>query len=311
MEEADMIIIGGGPGGLSAAIYAVRNGLKTIVLEKGLCGGLAGEAPWIENYLGFEGVKGMELAGKFRDHAAKYADIRESVEVLDISESEGTFGIKTSGGPFMGKALILATGSSHSKLGAKGEEELAGRGVSYCATCDGFFFRGKKVLVVGGGNTAVMDAVHLHDIGCLVTLVHRKDQLRAECALKDAMEERGIDIIWESEVTEILGEDRVTGVILRNNVNGNLERRDFDGVFVSVGETPNNNLALKIGVELDEKDYIITDRFQRTNIKRLYAVGDITGGVKQVIVAAGAGAVAAMAAFEDLVNPYWTTCKIR
>jgi len=310
MEESDVIIIGGGPGGLSAAIYTVRNGLKTLLLEKGMCGGMAGEAPWIENYLGFEGLPGMELAGKFRDHAAKYADIRESVEVRDITESDGTFKITTSSGPFTAKALILATGSTHSKLRVKGEEELAGRGVSYCAVCDGFFFRGKRVLVVGGGNSAVMDAVHLHDVGCLVTLVHRKNELRAECALKDAVEERGIGIIWESEVTEILGEDRVSGVLIRNNVTGGSEKMDLDGVFISVGEVPNNSLAVKMGVKLDERGYIGTDRFQRTSVRRIYAVGDIAGGVKQVIVAAGEGAVAAMAAFEDLIKPYWSTCKV-
>jgi len=310
MEDADVIIIGGGPGGLSAAIYAVRNGLKTIILEKGLCGGLAGEAPWIANYLGFTGLTGMELVGKFRDHAAKYADIRESEEVQDVIENDGTFTITTNRGSFTSKTLILATGSTHSKLGVKGEEELAGKGVSYCAVCDGFFFRGKKVLVVGGGNSAVMDAIHLHDVGCEVTLIHRKNELRAECAVKDAAEERGIGMIWESEVTEILGEDRVMGALVRNNANGMSEKRDFDGVFVSVGEVPNNQLAVKMGLKLDEGGYITTDRFQRTSVKRLYAVGDITGGVKQVIVAAGEGAVAAMAAFEDLIDPYWSTCKI-
>ena len=305
MDEKDLIIIGGGPGGLSASIYAVRNGLKSLVLEKGICGGLVGEAPWIENYLGFEGLKGVELVEIFKKHASKYSDIHEFEEVKDIKRGKNNFKISTNKGKYLSRALILATGSSHSRLGVEGEERLAGKGVSHCATCDGYFFRTKKVLVIGGGNTAVIDAIHLHDIGCKVKLIHRKDELRAEYALKDAIHKRGIDVIWESEVINILGGKVVTGVLIKNNASGELREMSFDGVFISVGETPNNQLAMAIGVELDDKGYIRTDKSQRTNIDRLYAIGDITGGVKQIIVACGEGAAAAVTAFEDLIKPYW------
>ena len=310
MEETDLIIVGGGPGGLSASIYGVRNGLSTLVLEKGMCGGLVGEAPWVENYLGYPGKKGMELVELFKEHASRYATIHELEDVLDIERSDDRFHIITDKERYVTRALILATGSRHSKLGVEGEEELAGKGVSYCATCDGYFFRNKQILVVGGGNTAVMDAIHLHDIGCSVKLIHRKDELRAECSLKDILKERGIEVIWNSEVIRILGSNVTTGVLIRDNVDGGTRQMDLDGVFISIGEVPNNHLAMKIGVELDEKGYVRTDKFQRTNIDRVYAVGDIGGGVKQIIVACGEGAVAALAAYEDLIKPYWYTCRV-
>jgi thioredoxin reductase (NADPH) len=310
MEIKDVLIIGGGPGGLSASIYCVRNGLRTLVIEKGMCGGLVSEAPWIENYLGFEGLKGINLAEKFKDHALKYADINEFEEVLNIEQNDTGFTVKTDKAAYETRALILATGSRHSKLNIPGEEEFHGKGVSYCATCDGFFFREKRVLVVGGGNSAVMDAIHLHDIGCRVSLIHRKNELRAECALKDAIQERGIEIIWNSVLEEISAEGSEKLVRTRNLSTGEDRDERFDGIFISVGEIPNNRLAVEMKLEMDEKGYVKTDRFQRTNMHNVYAVGDITGGVKQIIVACGEGAVAALAAFEELINPYWNTCKV-
>ena len=310
MEIRDVVIIGGGPGGLSASIYCIRNGLRTLVIEKGICGGLVAEAPWIENYLGFEGLKGMDLAEKFKDHARKYADIREFEEVLNIELRDKGFLITTDKETYETRSLILATGSRHSKLNIPGEDEFQGKGVSQCATCDGFFFRGKRVLVIGGGNSAVMDAIHLHDIGCTVKLIHRRDELRAECALKDAMDDRGIEKIWNSVLEEISEEGPEKVVKIRNLTTGVDRDERFDGIFISVGDIPNNQLAKDMGLVLDEKGYVLTDRFQRTNIPNIYAVGEITGGVKQIIVACGEGAVAALAAFEDLINPYWNTCKV-
>lgn len=220
MLTKDVIIIGGGPGGLSASIYCIRNGLKTLVIEKGMCGGLVTEAPWIENYLGFEGLKGMDLAEKFKEHALKYADINEFEEVMKVEPTGTGFAITTDKASYETRALILATGSKHSKLNIPGEEEFRGKGVSYCATCDGFFFREKRVLVVGGGNSAVMDAIHLHDIGCRVSLIHRKDELRAECALKDSMREREIEIIWNSVMEEISEDGSQKKVRIRNLTTG-------------------------------------------------------------------------------------------
>lgn len=307
MDDKDVIIVGGGPGGLSAAVYAARNGLSTLVFDRGRCGGLVTEAPHVDNYLGIEKINGLELAERFRTHAARYAELREFEEVGSIEREDISFVINTAKGQYRSGAVIIATGSRHARLGVPGEAELAGKGVSYCATCDGFFFRDKDAIVVGGGNTAVIDAIHLHGLGSRVRLLHRKAELRAESALKDALEERKIDVIWNSVLTDISGEDRVCGVKLRNTVNGTERAISVDGVFVSVGEIPNNSLARALGVELDERGFVRSDPFQRTTVERVYAVGDIAGGVKQIIVACSEGAVAALAAFEDLTKPYWST----
>lgn len=304
MEKKEVVIIGGGPAGLSAGVYSVRNGLETLIIEKGTCGGLAAEAPWIENYLGFEGIKGMELTERFKSHASKYVDIHEIEAVRGIAKSEG-FIVTTDKDIYTASALIFAMGTTHSKLGVKGERELAGRGVSYCATCDGFFFKQKDVLVVGGGNSAVIDAIHLHDIGCKVTLIHRRDELRAEQSLQKTLLDRGIGVIWNSVVEGIEGNDTVTGVKIRKGPGDKIQELKFDGIFVSVGETPNNELAKAINVDLDEKGYLVTDKRQVTNIARIYGAGDITGGLKQVVVACAEGAVAASSAYEDIKNPYW------
>lgn len=304
MEEKDVIIIGGGPAGLSAGIYSIRNGLKTIIIDKGVCGGLAAEAPWIENYLGFEGIKGMELTEKFKSHASKYVDINETETINEIKKTED-FIVTTDKNKYTATALILAMGTTHTKLGVKGESELTGKGVSYCATCDGFFFKQKKVLLIGGGNSSVIDAIHLHDIGCKVTLIHRRDKLRAEQSLQKTLFDRGIEVIWNSVVEEIKGNNVVTGVKIRNKLEDKIQELEFNGIFISIGEKPSNELAKVISVNLDENGYIVTDKRQGTNVPRVYSAGDITGGVKQIIVACAEGAIAANSAYEDIKNPYW------
>lgn len=318
MQSYEVIIVGAGPAGLSAGIYSVRNGLRTIIIDQGMGGGGVANAPQIENYLGFESIKGMELAEKFKGHASKYVDIHEGEQVTDIETDidkaqEPGFIVTTDQAKYKAGALILATGTTHRKLGVNGEEEFAGRGVSYCATCDGFFFKGKKVLVVGGGNSAVIDAIHLHDLGCKVTLIHRRDELRAEKSLQKGLFDRGIEVVWNSILEEIKGGNVVTGASIRtktgdgSNENNSSQLSDlkFDGVFISIGETPNSQLAKALGLNLDGRGYIMTDKRQCTNIPKVYAAGDITGGVKQIIVACGEGAIAAISAYEDLKNPYW------
>ena len=310
MDEKDVVIVGGGPGGLSALVYAVRNGLDAILIEKGRCGGLVTEAPHVDNYLGVRGSTGLELAEKFREHASDYASLNEFEEVTNIEMSDDSFTITTSKAGYGARAVIIGTGSRHSMLAVPGERKYAGRGVSYCATCDGFFFRQKEVVVIGGGNTAVMDALHLNELGCRVKLIHRKAELRAECALKDAVADTDIETIWNSGVMEILGGDVVSGVRIRD-MSGDAEREiSAEGIFVSIGEIPNNGLLLSLGAEVDDKGYAVTDPFQRTSVSRVYAVGDISGGVKQIVVACSEGSVAALAAFEDLKNPYWSTCSL-
>lgn len=304
MAEYEVIIIGGGPAGLSAGIYSVRHGLKTLVIEGKIGGGLTAEAPWIENYLGFEGIIGMELTNKFKAHASKYVKINELETVKNI-ERDQEFIITTDKNKYQSTALIIATGTTHAKLGVKGEDDFLGKGISYCATCDGFFFKGKKVLVIGGGNTAIIDAIHLNDIGCKVTLIHRRNELRAEQSLQKRLFDRGIKVIWNSVVEEIKGDKTVTRVSIRTPPADKIKELEFHGVFVSIGEIPQSQIVKGIGVSLDEQNYIVTDKRQCTNIPKVYGAGDVTGGVKQIITACAEGAIAATSAYEDIKNPYW------
>jgi len=306
--EYELIVIGGGAAGLTAGVYGARSGLKTLVLERGPAGGLISEAPWIENYLGMGTVKGTELIEKFKKHAERYVEIREFEPVSDI-EKNGKFVVKTSNREYESSGVILATGTSRKKLRVKGETEFSGRGVSYCAVCDGYFFKGKKVVVVGGGNTAAIDALFLKNVGCEVTMVHRRDILRAEEAYKKQLEGR-INLYLNSTIEEIVGDEVVKGVRIRNTKDGTEKLLETDGVFICIGEVPNIELARKLGVSLDGEGYIKTDKNQRTNVGGVYAAGDVTGGVKQIIVACAEGATAALSAFEDLRTPYWAK-KVR
>ncbi len=303
-NEYDLIVVGGGPAGLTAGIYGERGGLDTLILEGGSVGGNMSDAPEIDNYPGVEDIQGMELAEKMKSHASKYADIQEIEPVKEIS-TEDKIGVVTEKENYVGKGLILATGTEYRKLGVPGEKEFAGNGVSYCATCDGFFYKDKSVIVVGGGNGAVSDASHLLDLGTDVKLVHRRDELRAEKALQESFFEKGGEVIWNSELEEVKGDERVEKVTLKNVEDDTTQELEVDGVFVAVGEVPETDLAEKIGVELDERGYIKTDEEQRTNIPRIYAAGDVTGDPKQIVVASAEGAKAAMTAYEDLENPYW------
>lgn len=302
--HVDIVIVGAGPGGLTAAIYGERSGLKCVVLEKGVVGGQVALTPVVENYPGLTRVAGKSLVDLMAQHAGQYAHIHQGEEVLEIEPNE-QIKVSTNRGKYLCRAVILATGAKHRKLGVPGEERLYGRGLSYCATCDGYFYKGKKVIMVGGGNSAVTEALYLDSLGVGVTLVHRKDKLRAELRLQESLFSRKIPVFWNSGVGEILGDKIVTGVRIENTKTGKTEEMQVDGIFISIGYEPVNELAKKTGVELDEAGYVRADRRQRTNVPHIYAVGDITGGVKQIVTAVGQGAVAAMTAFEDLANPYW------
>ncbi|MDD5502630.1 MAG: thioredoxin-disulfide reductase [Candidatus Thermoplasmatota archaeon] len=297
----DVIVIGAGPAGLNAAIYARRAGLSVIVLEKMGAGGAITKSWEVENYLGFPSIKGMELAEKFAEHGAKYAEIRSFEEIEKIERrKDGAFIVKSSGGEYEGRAIVIATGSSYKKLDVPGESKFNGKGVSYCATCDGYFFRGKKVAVVGGGNTALTDAAYLHDVGCDAVMIHRRNEFRAEKAVQQKIFDRKIKALWDNVVLEIKGETKVSGLRLKNVKTGAESDLAVDGVFVAVGEIPQNEIAKVLGVELTEAGYVKTDKRQRTNIPLVYAAGDITGEMKQLIVAAAQGAIAATSAWEDL-----------
>jgi len=310
MEEYDIIIIGAGPAGLTAGMYAGRQNSKTLVIDKGLAGGLGLEVPMMQNYPGFDLISGMELIQKMKSQSENYCEIMENETIQSIDKVEGGFLLKTKTSPllmseesdeikeFKAKSIILATGASHKHLNVPGEEEFLGRGVAYCATCDGMFFVDKDVLMVGGGNSAAQEALYLKNLGCNVKLVHRRDELRCEHHLQKALEEKGIEVLWNSTVEEIKGEMMVDSVRLMRD--GKEEDYKTDAVFVAIGDDPSNDLAKELGVELDENGFIITDKNQATNVEHVYSAGDITGGVKQWIVACGEGAVAAISAYNDL-----------
>ena len=303
MENFDIIIIGAGPAGLTAGLYAGRQNSKALVIDKGLAGGLGSEVPMMENYPGFDLISGMELISKMKPQCEKFSEIRENQIIEDIEKRDDGIYIKTKSSigddfnEYLTKSVILATGASHRHLNVPGENEFLGRGVAYCATCDGMFFVNRNVLMVGGGNSAAQEALYLKNIGCNVKIVHRRDSLRCEHRLEELLQEKGVEILWNSTIKEIKGDMAVNSVTLVRD--GVEEEYETDAVFVAIGDEPSNGLAKQLGVEIDENGYIITDKSQSTNVSGVYAAGDITGGVKQWIVACGEGAVAAISAYQD------------
>lgn len=302
MDKYDIIIIGAGPGGLTAAIYAGRQGTKNLMIDRDLAGGIGREVPEMENYPGFDSISGLELIEKMKEQAIKNTELHEMEEVEEIIQNDGEyrFTVKTSKGEYQSKTVILATGSSHRHLDAKGEEEFKGKGVSYCATCDGFFFAGRDIIMVGGGNSALQEALYLKNLGANVTLIHRRDEFRAQKHLQNMIKEAGIKTILNATVEEIKGEMLVESVILKDTKTGELTEYPTNGVFISVGYIPHTELAAQLGVDLDESGHIITDKEQKTNVDYVYAIGDVCVGLKQWVVACGEGAVAATSAFHDL-----------
>ncbi len=305
-EEYDIIIIGGGPAGLTAGLYAGRYGLSPLIVTQTL-GGLVAEASVVENYPGFESITGTELVERFQKQTLKWgAQISIAEEVLEIRKREdGKFEIVSDRDTYIARTVILATGTKHKKLNVPGEKELDGKGVSYCATCDAPFFKDKTVAVIGGGNTAVMDALYLGSICRKIYLVHRRDKLRAEKALADRLGElKNLEIVWNHIVDKIEGTTKVEKLILKNKVTGALKELEVDGVFVDIGILPNNELAKKMGIKLGSEGYIEVDRHMNTNIEGIYAAGDITGNVGQIAVAVGEGTIAATSAFEYIQRKY-------
>ncbi len=297
-KEYDVIIIGAGPAGLTAAIYSARYGLSTAFFETVDPASQLSLTPIIENFPGFEG-SGFELLEKMKNQALKFGAEHKFENVEKLRRVNGKFEVVTESGEYYARALIIATGGKHRELGVPGEREFVGRGVSYCATCDGHFFRGKKVLVVGGGNTAVTDAIYLKEIGCDVTLIHRRDELRAEKALQEELFNRNIPVIWNSVVLRIEGEEKVERVVILNRMTNEESVLEVDGVFIAVGIRPATDMVMDLGVERDSAGYIKVDRKQRTNVEGVFAAGDCCDNpLKQVVTACGDGAVAANSAFE-------------
>lgn len=291
----DMIVIGGGPGGYTAALYATRAGLDTLVLEKLSAGGQMAQTTQIDNYPGFdEGIDGYELGEKMQAGAERFGAKTELAEVSAVYLTENPKRIETSEGTFLAKTIVLATGAGHRPLGDPREAELTGRGVAYCAACDGMAFKGKTVAIVGGGNSAAADALILSRICEKVILIHRRDTLRATKVYHDPLTQTSnLEFRWNSVVDGLLGEKRLSGVRLRDVNTGETSEIAVDGLFVSIGRSPET--ALVDGqVELDRGGYIVADESTRTSLPGVFAVGDVrTKAVRQVITAAADGAVAA------------------
>ncbi len=294
----DLIIIGGAPAGLTAGLYASRAGLKTILLEKFTPGGQIMTTDWVENYPGFpEGISGFELVDRMKRQAEKFGLEIRSREVLKLEFSQENKLAVTDKGNFESRALILACGATPQKLEIEGEALLTGKGVSYCATCDGPFFRDQEVAVVGGGDTAVEEALFLTRFVKRVHLIHRRDKLRATKLLRErALSEEKIEFIWDTIPMRIIGETGVEKIELKNVKTGDVSRIAVNGVFVFVGYNPNNELLEGL-LELDEKGFVITDNDMETSAPGVFAAGDIRSKLlRQVSTAVGEGATAAFAA---------------
>ena len=304
LVKNDIVIVGGGPAGLAAGIYAERSGLKAAVVERDALGGQVATTPIVENYPGFTQVGGKTLVDIMVSHALQYVQIYPGEEVLEVRPGAPIV-VQTSRRKFETRSVLLATGAKHRHLGVPGESRLSGRGVSYCSTCDGPLFRNKKVIMVGGGNSAVTEVLHLFHLGIEVTLVHRRDKLRAQDFLAKQLFDNDIPVIWNTEVREIRGKERVEEVLLHDNESGQDSVLKTDGVFIAIGYEPSVELAKKIGVELNEDGFIKHDEKHRTNIPGIYSAGDVEGGYKQIVTASGQGSAAALSIFEDLINPYW------
>ena len=302
----DMIIVGGGPGGYTSALYAARAGFNVLVLEKFSAGGQMALTHQIDNYPGFEdGIDGFSLADKMKKQAERFGARSENAEVIKVNLTVNPKEIETAKGTFLSKTVVLAAGANPRELGVDKETELIGRGVAYCASCDGMFYRGKTVVVVGGGNTAAADAILLSRIAKKVIIVHRRDTLKATRIYHEPlMNAENVEFKWDSTVTELLHEDKITGVKIKNVKTGEESIIDCDGVFVSVGRKPATDF-LGSQLDLDENGYIIADETTKTSLPGVYAVGDIrTKQLRQVVTAVSDGAMAVHSAEEYLAEEH-------
>ena len=302
MAIYDMLIIGGGPGGYTAALYAARAGLNVALLEKLSAGGQMAQSHQIDNYPGFEdGIDGFELADKMQRQAERFGAKTEYAEVFSVDLKAEPKMVETSEGTFYGRTVVIATGANPKELGIPGESALMGRGVAYCAACDGMFYKGKTVAVVGGGNSAVADALLLSRIAKKVILIHRRDSLRAtQVYHKPLMQAENVEFLWNSQVTELLHDGKLTGIRVKNLQSGEVSQLELDGVFVSIGRKPATELV-RDQLALDNAGYIIAGEDTVTNLPGVYAVGDVrTKQLRQVVTAVADGAISVHAAEEYL-----------
>lgn len=297
-----LIIIGSGPAGLTAAIYAARGSLNPLVVAGREAGGQLTLTTDVDDFPGFEeGIQGPELMAKMRKQAERFNTRFINEDVISVDLKVNPFVIKTENCQLRTKSLIIATGASAKWLGLESEQRLRGRGVSACAVCDGFFFKDKKVVVVGGGDTALREVNYLAKICSKVTIIHRRDKLRAQAALQELVKSReNVDFIWNSEVKEVLGRDKVTGLKIKNTQTGEISQLEIDGLFVAIGHKPNTEF-LKGQLPLDDKGYIIVENDTRTKVAGVFVAGDVADyKYRQAVTAAGAGCKAAFEVEEYL-----------
>ncbi|MFO7815691.1 MAG: thioredoxin-disulfide reductase [Halanaerobiales bacterium] len=305
IKKEKLIIIGGGPAGLTSAIYSARAGLEPLVMNGPEPGGQITLTPDLENYPGFpDGVGGFELMEKVTEQAQKFGT-RMAFEIVErVQFEEKPYMIETDTQKYQAESVIIATGSESKRLGLYREEELTGNGISYCATCDGAFFKGKEVAVVGGGNVAIEEADFLTKFASKVYLIHRRDKLRGDQILADRIKENDkVEILWSTEVKELKGDNNLSGIVIENSERDEIKiLEDVKGLFMAVGYDPRTDI-FKGQIELDQKNYIITDNKQRTNKEGIFAAGDVQEpNFNQVIVAAGTGAKAAMQVDKYLIG---------
>ena len=295
VRNYDVIVIGGGPAGYTAALYSARAGFTTLVIEKLYAGGQMTQTTQIDNYPGFaEGVDGFTLGMNMLSGAQRFGAETLNAEVLSVQLDGREKSVKTSSGDYFAKVVIVATGAGHKHLGVDREKELTGKGVAYCASCDGMFYRGKTVAVVGGGNSAAADAMVLSRIAKKVYLIHRRDSLRATKIYHEPLQKaENVDFLWNSTVERLLSGDKLTGVKLKNVLTGEESELDLDGLFISIGRTPATEL-FRGKLALDENGYVIADESTQTSVPGVFAVGDVrTKAVRQIVTATADGAVAA------------------
>jgi thioredoxin reductase (NADPH) len=301
-EKYHLTIVGGGPAGLTAGLYSARAGLKALLIEKEIIGGQIVNAERVDNYPGFpKGISGFELGQLIYQQATNHGLGTISGEVTSLTPHYRDNIVSTTEGDFVTQAVIIAGGSQFRKLEVPGENELLGKGISYCATCDGPLFRDKTVAVIGGGDTAITDAIYLSKFASSVKVIHRRNQLRASTVLqKKAQIEPKIKFIWDSIVTEVRGEKSVSELVLKNTKNGKISLLPVSGVFIAIGLVPNTEYLRGV-LPLDEQGYIITNALMETEVPGIFAAGDIRhNSIKQAIVAAGEGATTAMVAEKSI-----------
>ena len=299
-KEYDVVIIGAGPAGMTSALYASRANLSVVMLDRGIYGGQMNNTAAIENYPGFKSILGPDLAKDMYESATNFGAEYAYGSVESVEDLGKTKLVKTDmGDEFEAKAVIIGTGSEYRKLGIPGEAEFSGRGVSYCAVCDGAFFKGTHVVVIGGGDSAIEEGIYLTQLADKVTVIHRRDQLRAQQILQErAFANPKMDFVWNSNVTEILGDQKVSGVKIKNNKTGEESKMDAAGVFIYVGSNPMTEPFKNLGI-LDDHGWIPTDEQMHTKVPGIFAVGDVRKkDLRQITTAVGEGGIAGQQAYQ-------------